>query len=296
MKILPTLTFVILAFASCEQEDKRDFQVAIDNTLFQIGKPLAEVTDSRLDEVSGMVVSRKNPSHLWVHNDSGDDPKLYLIDLEAQIKMTVILEGVEAIDWEDLTWRNHNGKSQLIIGDIGDNKALRDNISLHIIDEPLFQGQDKLSIPNAEITTVNLRYQEGPRDAESLAYDPTSDRVIIITKREENVMVYEFKLEGQDELVLSSSGKINWRNFTSADINSDGQVLVKNYNVVFYWPTGSKSVAESILQEDPARVPYIIEPQGEAIAWDSLGGFYTLSEHNMNTKQLLYYYAPMQKD
>ncbi len=286
------LTCLALTFASCNKVDQRDFEVALDSTLFQVGRPLAEVTDPRLEEVSGMVVSRENPDHLWVHNDSGDEPKLYLIDLEAQIKMTVTLEGIEAIDWEDMTYHTHNGSHQLIIGDIGDNKARRDRISLHILDEPIFQGEDMQSIPNSEITTVNLRYKEGARDAESLAYDPVSNQVIIVTKREESVMIYQFRLEGQDEQLISARGTIDWKDFTATDINIKGQVLIKNYNTIFYWTAHFNSVAETILQEVPVRIPYIIEPQGEAIAWDSLGGFYTLSEHNTNEKQLLYYYAP----
>lgn len=287
MKILAILTFTLFALASCDKVDPRDFEIPIDSTLFKPARPLAEVADARLAEVSGMVVSHKNPGHLWVHNDSGDKAQLYLINLNAQIVMTVFLEGIEAIDWEDMTWRKIDGQVQLIIGDIGDNKARRENIMLHIIDEPHFQGQEQVSITNSDIATINLTYQEGPRDAESLTYDHLTNNVILITKREKSVNMYEFDLGTQADIVISSKGTIDLKSFTSADVHTDGRILIKNYNSIFYWLSG-----EDILAQSPTRIPYLIEPQGESIAWDSLGGFYTLSEHNTNKKQILYYYAP----
>lgn len=293
MRLLKLFLFVFLTFPSCEQEDQRDFKYDINYaSLVSTAKPLADVTDDRLAEVSGMVVSRKNPGYLWVHNDSGDDPNLYLIDLETNIVMTAHLQGIEAVDWEDLAWRDHNGISQLIIGDIGDNGGIRDKVSLHIIDEPVFEGIDHVEIPKSEIRTVTLQYKEGSRDAEALCYNHLSGKAVIVTKREKRSLIYEFDIDQSDQLLLKSTGNIDLRNFTSADINQLGQLVLKNYNAVFYWSVDSFDVADKISKTSPVRLPYYAEPQGETIAWDSLGGYYTLTEHNINAPQILFYYPP----
>ena len=35
-----------------------------------------------IDEASGIAASRKNPNVLWTHNDSGDGPLLYALNIE----------------------------------------------------------------------------------------------------------------------------------------------------------------------------------------------------------------------
>ncbi|MEK9751464.1 MAG: hypothetical protein VW236_07935 [Flavobacteriaceae bacterium] len=50
----------------------QDAAVSIDTLGYSI--------DTRLKEISGLVVSRKNPGVFWVHNDSGDAPVLYALD------------------------------------------------------------------------------------------------------------------------------------------------------------------------------------------------------------------------
>ena len=41
---------------------------------------LGYVNSKKLNEVSGIVASIQNPGHFWVHNDSGDEANLYLIN------------------------------------------------------------------------------------------------------------------------------------------------------------------------------------------------------------------------
>ncbi|MEM8894162.1 MAG: hypothetical protein AAGC88_06270 [Bacteroidota bacterium] len=292
MKYLGFLLSLVIS-VSCShfgKEDPRDLAVPVDSTLFHPGKVLAEIIDPRLEEVSGMVVSRDQSGLLWVHNDSGDSAKLYLINFKGEVQMTVKLEGIKAVDWEDMSLVPTDSTDQLIIGDIGDNQGRRDKIYVHVIDEPIYNGAKTANISPSDITTYTLQYHQGPRDAESIGYHPLSKEVNIITKREENVMFCSFRLGDNRRLELSQKGKIGLRNFTATDINANGEVLIKNYNNVFYWDNVDK--LDQLDIEDAVRIPYIVEPQGEAIAWDEKGGFYTLSEFNEDSKQLLYYYAP----
>ena len=55
-----------------------------------------------LRESSGLAVSRMQPGVLWSHNDSGDAPTLYAIDVKGHLLATVAVANVVARDWEDI--------------------------------------------------------------------------------------------------------------------------------------------------------------------------------------------------
>src|SRR5215813_4130738 len=73
-----------------------------------------KVADPALGEVSGIIASIQNPGMFWVHNDSGDEARFFLIDSAAQLKQIYYLEGVDAIDMEDIAWVELNGKAHII--------------------------------------------------------------------------------------------------------------------------------------------------------------------------------------
>src|SRR4051794_31240901 len=51
------------------------------------------VTDPAIDEASGIAASRANPGRWWVHNDSGDSARFFLIDHAAKVTATVDVDG-----------------------------------------------------------------------------------------------------------------------------------------------------------------------------------------------------------
>ncbi len=81
---------------------------------------------------------------------------------------------------------------------------------------------------------------------------------------------------------------------TAGDISPSGEeIIIKSHNDIFYWHQSLSSPLSSTLQQNYTTLPYIIEPNGEAIAWDyqtpneEPAGYFTLSEgKNAN----LYYY------
>lgn len=168
-----------------------------------------------------MVASRENPGFLWVHNDSGDKARIFLIDTLARLHATYYLEGVEARDWEEIAYMQIGGSNYLIIGDIGDNRAVRSSVSIHIIPEPrlaaaaspaaaslsattspvsaaasptvaavLGEAPQTDTIRAAHIRTFALQYEDGPRDAEALFYDRQDELLYVISKRELQVGLY----------------------------------------------------------------------------------------------------------
>jgi len=81
-----------------------------------------------IDEASGLAVSRETPGVLWTHNDSGDGPVLYAFDKTGAHRGAVMLDGVWAIDWEDLAGAVLDDQPTLVVGDIGDNPRKRRRI------------------------------------------------------------------------------------------------------------------------------------------------------------------------
>src|SRR5688572_7607336 len=61
------------------------------------------VLPDELRESSGLVISRTQPGVLWSHNDSGDGPSIYAIDMSGRLLAKFRIEGADARDWEDIS-------------------------------------------------------------------------------------------------------------------------------------------------------------------------------------------------
>ena len=253
-----------------------------------------EIDDLRLEEASGMVASRSIPGLFWVINDSGNDPMLFLIDKNGQIRMNYLIDGCDNIDWEDLAIYTDKatGKSQIYIADIGDNFAFRSHINIILIDEPTVINRNDSILYHAK--NYCFTYEDGPHDAETLLVDPITKGIYIITKREENVRIYEAPkiLNSSDTMNLVFKQSMPFFNITSGDISQDGtEILLKTYNAIFYWKYSNNESLVDALSKDHELLNYIPEPQGESIAWSvENNGFYTLSERNNPLSQILYFY------
>jgi len=141
-------------------------------------------------EISGIVPSIKYPGFFWAIGDSGTGAVLYLYSLkDASLKAIFILQGVSNVDWEDLAIaQDESGQGILYIPDFGDNKAKRKSYNIYAISEP-DEPQDKINNIFVNPESIRYIYDNGPRDAEALAVDPTDRTLYVITKREKEVFV-----------------------------------------------------------------------------------------------------------
>jgi len=286
------ITFYLLLFSIMNFSTNS----AIDNpysSLFKPAEKTGSIFDFNLAEASGMVASIKNKGNFWVINDSGNEAKLYLINKKGSIVHYYWIDGIKNTDWEDLSMKvDNSGKSWILIGDIGDNYAVRKKINILEIEEPYISNSDDTLITNYKNYYFN--YDDGPKDAETILVDPKSSKLFVITKREENVKVYEApeKLNENDTMMLSFKAKLPFYNVTSGDISSDGnEILLKNYNAIFYWNRDLEDCVLSAMSKEHELIMYSPEPQGESICWDREGtGFYTLSEKSWSNEQVLYFY------
>ncbi|SNS93720.1 hypothetical protein SAMN05421640_1694 [Ekhidna lutea] len=258
--------------------------------LFSTQKVAAVITDSRLVEASGLDQSYTNPGYFWTHNDSGGEPKLYLIDTKGHIQMEVELEGVANMDWEEIVTVQDGDKSYIYVAEIGDNKAVRDDISIIRLEEPKKIHNAVLTIKNENLTIMPLQYAEGARDAEALMFDRVSEEFVLITKREENSLIYSFPFQpGSERITIKSKGTIPTRLFTAADMNEQGEILLKHYDAIYFWGASQEPAVDRILAWNPISIDYSPEPQGEAICWYQKN-FYTLSEKNVGKRQEMLFF------
>ena len=243
--------------------------------------------DAAINELSGLVVSSKSDNLMWVHNDSADESYVYLINNEGK-KLVTINYNKEVRDCEDIAlYQPKNGKPQIFVGDIGDNKAKRAYISLYKFDEPKTDKIKKnIEIENAE--EIKFKYPDGARDAECLIIDPIDKNIYIISKREDSVKVYSAPINTapnqitilKKEATLFFPGFIHVKWITAGDISRDGkQILIKSYGNIFYWKRNTNETFVEAIKKPFKIIPYKPEAQGEAIGFThDAKKYYIISE------------------
>ena len=242
-------------------------------------------------EVSGLVASRVNPGFFWAHNDSRNEPEIYLIDSLAIIHMTCRLP-VPNRDWEDIAIGKGPDpeKWYIYLGDIGDNQYIYPTKYIYQFAEPV---AGKSSMRVARVDTIRVILEGGSRDAETLMVDPQNNDLIILSKWETPARVYRVSYPFSKAVIKARQTlTLDLTEVTAGDISPDGkEVLLKSYNDIYYWRRSGDVPLETLLSEPPMVLEYEPEFQGEAIAWALDGkGYYTLSESRTRRRADLIYY------
>ena len=267
--------------------------------------PAGVVQYDPLREASGLVASRAHAGVLWAHNDSGDEPRLYALTTSGRHLGVFTLDGAEARDWEDLAIGPgpEPGVDYLYAGDIGDNEAQQELKYVYRVTEPVVDAdQAPVDTTLTGVSTVTVRYPDGPSDAETLLVDPLTSDLYVITKRSTEVAIYRAAApqSTSDVIDMERAGTLSLARVPAApaagqgavggDIAPSGlEVLLKTYVKVYYWKRASS--AEALFASSPQTLPYVPEPQGEAIAWAAdESGYFTLSEEAPSIPATLYFY------
>lgn len=181
-------SWACLLLLACNLAQAQAFEAAP----FQPAQLDALITDSRLDEISGMASSRRADQRYWVHNDAPRPAELQAIDNTGKSIARLRIEGVRAIDWEDIASYTIDGKPWLLIGDIGDNAGVRKDYELIAVEEPDLAGQPAtLSVKPA--WRLRFRYADGAHDSEAMAVD-VSRREILLVNKHAPLAVYRLPL------------------------------------------------------------------------------------------------------
>lgn len=200
-RALAALAMTVLA--ACHSEDPGEWTAEFENTGF--------VADPGLAEASGLVASRSAPGHLFAINDSLNAPELFVLDQRGIAQGRIEISGASNRDWEDLARAGGPGGPLLVIGDIGDNDAAHPHVTLYFVDEPAPDtgGRYPQAVPLRH--AVRLRYPDGARDAEALAWDPLAGELLVISKRDRPQRIYTVPLDqalASDELEFTARGTL----------------------------------------------------------------------------------------
>jgi hypothetical protein len=229
-----------------------------------------------LSESSGITRSVAT-GRLWSHNDSGDEAKIYCLTESANFCGTWRVAGANAIDWEAISAGPGPiaGVSYLFAADIGDNELVRDHVTVYRFREPAREGR---GVTDAAVP-IDLRYPDGPHNAEGMFVHPTTGLIYIVTK-EASGRARVYKASGRDVhggvqvltkvAVLRAPGLSS---VTAADISPDGtRVILGTYGSAFEFlvPSSSKKF-DAVWKANPAAVSIGRRIQGEALTYSADG-------------------------
>jgi hypothetical protein len=126
----------------------------------------------------------------YVHNDGKRD--VFVIDATGRAVGRFKLDGSKNKDWEDISRVPHEEGHLLLIADVGDNHRRRKDVELYFFAEP---GPDDYNRDHEAMHRLKLSYPDGPRDVESVAYDPSSRSILLLSKRDLPPRLYGVALD-----------------------------------------------------------------------------------------------------
>ena len=195
-----------------------------------------------MKEVSGTEFVTST-AHVWMLNDSGNQPKLYAFSKEGEMLKEVYIKAKNN-DWEDLT-SDKNGN--LYIGDFGNNDNDREYLVILKVEKHF------LTQTNAEVAKIEFEYEDQKKyppkkkerffDAEAFFF--YQDNFYIFTKsrvKKEYGKTTLYKVPAKPGKHIAKrigefdNGKKNNAWITAADISDDGKsvVLLSQKNVLMF--------------------------------------------------------------
>jgi hypothetical protein len=217
---------------------------------------LFRLQDPALLESSGLAVSQLHDGVVWTHPDGGDVAEVMAVDGRGRTVATVRLRGIDPYDPEALApGRTADGRPALFLGDIGDNRARRPNVSVFRFAEPR-----RLADQTVARTWWRFTYPDAPQDAEALLVDPRDGRIWIATKDVFSGGLYRAprRLRTDRPNVLERVGDVPGL-VTDGAFLPDGRFVLRSYTTLFLYDAPNRLASRSALPE---------QPQGESVAVD----------------------------
>jgi hypothetical protein len=217
---------------------------------------LFRLQDPALTESSGLVVSTRHDGLVWSHPDGGDVAEVMAVDGRGRTVATVRLRGIDPYDPEALApGLTAAGRPALFLGDIGDNRARRPDISVFRFQEPR-----RLVDQSVASTWWQFTYPDGPRDAEALLVDPRDGRIWIATKDVFGGGLYRAPrgLRTDRTNRLERIGDVPGL-VTDGAFLPDGRFVLRSYTTAYLYDGPNRITAQIALPE---------QEQGESIAVD----------------------------
>lgn len=265
------LGILVLGLAGCEMKPGQDAGPESPGPFELAGF----VSNPALDEISG--IEAAGQGRFYVHNDEGK-ALLHVIDNQGLYLAAVELEGAKNRDWEDLTLIPRADERWLVGADIGDNQARYKSIRLYFAIEPRADANGRYPQTLKVAHELKVRYPDGSRDCEALAYDASSEQILFMTKRDKPPRLYGLDVEtalSQSSAVLSFLGEVptfsppsaaemllggkkaQWLSQpTGMDISADGTLAaVLTYRSLYLYTRETGETWADAFQKSPREIP-----------------------------------------
>jgi hypothetical protein len=194
----------------------------------------AHLNAAAIAECSGIVHSRQYPGVFWVHNDSGDMPRLFAVDLEGTLLREVHATGADNVDWEDIA---ADDRGHLYIGDFGNNRNTRTDLVIYVIEEP----NPRADAPDSMLTVPVIRRipfhfpeqrafpdpTDRNYDCEALFWDDGNLYLLTKHRSDTRTVLYRIPQDGEAPRAAERLGEYDiGSQVTAADLSADGDRLV----------------------------------------------------------------------
>ena len=186
---------IILGFACARREALGSLTLTDDFICEHVG----DITGRQIQEVSGMIESKRQAGIFWMINDSGDKPALYAVSPQGELVSSVIVNGAENVDWEDLASFEYEGIAYLLIADAGNNTVERSAFVLYVVEEPM---PGVASVDTA--WTISFAFEDGAPDCEAVAVDAKAQTILLVSKRDVPATLYELPLKPADASIQTA--------------------------------------------------------------------------------------------
>lgn len=281
MRALIIFSFLLVGCSPAEQEASESSPDR------QVRPVLAGRLENRdIDEASGIARSQHVADVYWVINDSGK-PRLHPIDARGRSLGRVKLDDAKLVDWEDIASFTLDGQPYLLVADIGDNDADRKDVRLYVVEEP--EPDDK----EVEVAwEFDYTYADKPHDAEAIAVDIETERVLVLTKRQIPAVLYELPLRPEDDdrqiampvgapmlpqprrqdVEFAPRTKNWWWQPTAMDLADDGRAaVILTYRGVFYYPRKPGEDWLDALRREPLALSTGDYGEAESVSFNADG-------------------------
>ena len=166
-------------------------------------KMVGRVASDQILECSGMDASTRADDLLWAVNDGGHGPFLYALGEDGRHRGRVKVVGAGNRDWEGVDTFVWQGRSMVLIADIGDNRRRHERHTLYIIAEPQLAGDRLERSATVDVAwRIDFTYPGSRHDAEGVAVDTAAQEVLVLTKRDTPPLLFALPLSG------SSTGRV----------------------------------------------------------------------------------------
>lgn len=241
---------------------------------------LSRISDSRIQESSGLVISSVHDDLAYTINDAGNDPVVYAIQISTgDVTGTTRVGGGDIEDTESLAI---DGEGTMWLSDLGDNDAERDNVALYAFPEP---GPD-----DQEVTAKRypVTYEAGAVDIEAFLVHPKTGAKFLASKnKESNGLLFSLpeSLSTSSPNVATDLGKSMPQDVSDGTFTPDGsQVLIRTRKAVHVFdPESWKEIRK-------LSVPEV--EQGESIAMDPDGGSFIIGSEGEDSPLIRVAYTP----